>query len=191
MRNRSLFSLIITTIIALIGTTVWAQTPARSAFEDFSFGFAVEQLKQDFGFSAEVTSPYFLWGHAAVTADASYALREGRLDSSPSATALVPYWILRVGSIGVVAVLNDNIRLYGYGGVLFVLPDASFSSAQFVFGGYGGFGFEFFTPVTDHFGISYFIELGTSGAPANAELMDGDPSYMSGFNAEVGLKIYL
>jgi hypothetical protein len=149
------------------------------------------QLKQDFGLSAKVTSPYFLSGHAAVTADAAYAFREGRLDSSPSATAQVPYWILRAGCIGTAAELSENIRLYGYGGLLFVLPDASFSSTQFAFGGYGGFGFEFLIPAKDHFGMSYFIELGTSGAPANAELMDGDPSYMSGFNTEVGLKIYL
>ncbi len=84
---------------------------------------------------------------------------------------------------------NEDIRLYGEGGFLFVFPDSSFDSDTFVFGGYGHFGFEFSMPNTSgSVSLSYFIELGTNGIGAKTNSKD---TYLNGFAVSTGLRVYL
>lgn len=71
--------------------------------------------------------------------------------------------------------VSDIIKLYGEGGAL-LLKDSDVT-----FGGYGIFGFEFFTSKDYKSPISYFIELGARGCP--------DTIY-NGFTSNVGFKFY-
>jgi hypothetical protein len=64
------------------------------------------------------------------------------------------------------------MRLYTEAGGVILFPNNDFSD-DIAFGGYGLFGFEFFThrmsPVT------YFIEAGGMGTSASAEKLSGAP----------------
>lgn len=177
--------------VCLIAATAQAQETAPGSYYGLSLGFSIEQISDDFAMGVRITSPYFLWNYAAATISASYVWREGCLDSNPAVTTWIPYWIFRAGLVGGTLAMGNGIRLYGYGGVLCVLPDPSFDGAQFLIGGYGGFGFEFLLN-RDGQGMSasYFIELGSSGTGAVAELMVGDPIYVNGFSLTVGFKMY-
>ncbi|HEY5825345.1 MAG TPA: hypothetical protein VIT44_13315, partial [Cyclobacteriaceae bacterium] len=62
-----------------------------------------------------------------------------------------------------------------------------FSSEQFVFGGYGLFGFEFFM----HSSSNYFIELGGIGTGARADKIASQPIYSNGFLISTGFRLNL
>jgi hypothetical protein len=104
-----------------------------------------------------------------------------------SITTWVPYSNVSLGIIGVGGKIGDYIRLYGEGGVIGLIPSNKFSSEQFVFGGYGLFGFEFFM----HTSSNYFIEIGGIGTGAREEKIDTQPIYSNGLLISTGFRMYL
>jgi hypothetical protein len=178
-------------ILILSAGTVWAQTENRTRVNDLSINATVENYRNDFSLGARITSPYLLWNHLAFTAAANLTYREGALDTNPGQSVWIPYGVYRLGVIGTSGLIANDMRFYGHGGFVFILPDKRFSTSKFLWGGFGTFGFEFFVTPAQAVPISYFIELGSNGIKAAADLMVSDPIYVNGFSSTVGLKFYL
>src|SRR4051812_20168847 len=102
------------------------------------FGFQINQYQRDFGLGLNLTSPYFARDKIAVRLRGNLMYNESVQNSL---STWVPYSNVSLGLIGVGGKIGDYIRLYGEGGVIGLLPSDKFSSEQFVFGGYGLFGF--------------------------------------------------
>ncbi|MBP7096873.1 MAG: hypothetical protein KBC36_12410 [Spirochaetia bacterium] len=97
-----------------------------------------------------------------------------------------PFWAVRAGLSGYGDWVGGAFRAYGSGGVLFAFPGTGLSDASFAFGGWGAFGLEFRTLRAGVF----FVELGTTGSEATAELADGAPRFLNGFCTSAGLRFY-
>ncbi|BAV94477.1 hypothetical protein [Ichthyobacterium seriolicida] len=95
---------------------------------------------------------------------------------------LVPYFSSTLGWVYIQPV-SKSINVYGESGSVLIIPAYIFSEENFRFGGYGLFGFEFFT---DRYS-SFFIEMGCMGTGARQN--DAYKSvYHNGFLINVGFK---
>lgn len=153
----------------------------------FALGYNLNNFRHDFGFGLNVTSPFFLQDQVAVRFSANTSYFAG-IPAGKGEDEWMPYSIYKLGLIGVGAVVNDLVRLYGEGGVVYVIPNSRFSEEN-RFGGYGHFGFEFFMDRNSP--LCYFIELGSVGVGARAEKIAGKPIYLNGFAVAVGLRFHL
>jgi len=146
-----------------------------------SLSFSLQEWGNEFGTGFQITSPWFWHEKTAVRLGGSVLWKQ---DAN-----WATFYALRLGLVGATFMRNEDIRLYGEGGFLFLFPAASFDSDPFAFGGYGHFGFEFFMPkAIASLSSSYFIELGTNGVGAKT---DSGQSYLNGFSASTGLRVYL
>jgi hypothetical protein len=150
----------------------------------FGIGFQLNQFQKDFGLGINVTSPYFAGKHVAIRLRANYMYFEHINDAK---TIWSPYTNISLGVIGVAGTICDFIQLYGEGGFIGLLPSDKFSSENFVLGGYGIFGFEFYLQKN----FNYFIELGGIGTGATADKLINKPTYSNGFMISTGLRIQL
>jgi len=161
--------------------TVSAQETAVPA--GFSVSFGLNDLAGDFGTSLGIQSPLIL-SHAVVRI-------EGVLQwyNDPGSSEIwYLYTVARAGLAGYSDMLSNFVRLYGYGGIEFAFPGLwteYIDTEAFRFGGYGGFGFEFFFVPS----FCYYIELGTTGSGARSRF---EPRlYRNGFQTTVGLRFFL
>lgn len=154
-------------IIISIGL-IFIITAGAFAERSLSAGYEIGEIGNDFLMGGRVTSPFMFGGYAAVRIAG---------DTAWNRTDWSPYGFFRAGLIGSSGLINDVIRLYGEGGVS-LLWNAD-GSGRSVFGGYGLFGFEFFTGKNSP--LSYFIEMGTLGSSV---------SRLTGFNTRTGLSVY-
>lgn len=155
---------------------------------NLSLSYEIGRLDNDFYIGGTVTSPYFIYNAVAVKAGGGLVFRPGVLDGQ-SSEEWYTYALVKFGLVGA-NLINDYIRTYGEGGILFAFPNEQFSSEEYQFGGYGLWGFEFFmNGITDSW-ISYYIEIGGIGTGAIANRMITDPLYLNGFFTQVGVKIY-
>ena len=151
----------------------------------FAVGMNINHFGNDFGIGLNVTSPYFSGGAVAIRASENYQWFS-YIDKTGT-NVWAGYHNIRVGVLGGNFMLNKSIRLYGEGGVTFLIGNSSFTSQSMVVGGYGLFGFEFFISK----GFSYFIEMGGIGTGASADKIAGKPIYSNGFLSSVGFRINL
>jgi len=174
---KKIFLLIILGTVMISGAALFADGLKKTSH--FAFGGYLVENAQDFGLGIDLTSPYFLWDHAAVrlSGEMSYDHLEWNIS-----------WLAKLGLIGSNTVMDDMIRLYAEGGALFIFPHTNLSDESWFFGGYGHFGFEFFIP--ENKWISYFIELGSIGTGFTAEKVSGTPHFINGFTSKAGLRIY-
>jgi hypothetical protein len=190
MRNRKTVLLVGIAILAM--EAAFAEGPrGPGAYDDLSIGFSVGQDAEDFAIGARVLSPYLFRGVLAFCGSADVIWRSGVLDAGPGTETWAPYWAFKLGVVAGTPPLPNGIRLYGFGGAILALPDASFDADPYAVGGYGGFGFEFLIGGSERFGSSYFLELGSDGIGLRAEGMAGDPIYLNGFTASAGFRMYL
>lgn len=168
---------LITLIIIMISSTAFGQKGSE-------FGFHLSEYDNDFGVGLNYTTPYFIKESVAISTRAN--MQYYRYNKSGE-MEMTPYFNFQLGVLGRKSKINENVFLYGEGGVVGVIPSSSFSSSGFEIGGYGLFGFEF------HFDSynSYFIELGGMGVDAKADKIFGNPIYSNGFIINVGYKITL
>ena len=129
-----------------------------------------------------VTSPYFLQQKMAVRVKGNLMFHEHVQDQE---TVWTPYSNASVGLAGTSGIMHGFLRLYGEGGIIGLFPNSDFSSEDFVFGGYGLFGFEFY--MNRH--SNYFIELGGIGTGANADKLPAKPIYSNGLLLNFGYRI--
>ena len=154
----------------------------------FSMGYNLNDFGHDFGVGINITSPYFANKKVAVKISENFQwLNHIGADGKYTWTG---YNNVRIGMVSGGFMLNNTIRLYGEGGVTFLISPSTITSNTTHAGGYGLFGFEFFinTPKNN---LSYFIELGGIGTGAIADKVAASPIYSNGFMSSVGFRIYL
>lgn len=173
--------------IKIIFLALFALPFALTAQENkgFEFGFQLSEYQQDFGYGLSVTTPYVFNKNVAFRLRANQQAlnsvnNQGKTDWSP-------YYNLSFGVFGQRSMIAEKIALYGEGGVIGILPNSDFSDEDFVFGGYGLFGFEFYFDQN----FSYYFEAGGVGTDATADKLPGEPIYSNGFLMNVGFRIIL
>jgi len=186
------FAVIVFVLIAMIGES---NAQEQKISNKFALGFQINQYQKDFGLGLNLTSPYFANNNMAVRFRANLMFNEHFENGSDTdgkdskddkdGTTWTPYSNLSLGFFGVAGIVADFIRLYGEGGVICILPSSEFSSDSYVMGGYGLFGFEFYT----YSKFNYFIELGGLGTGASADKIPGEPIYSNGFMISTGFRI--
>jgi len=152
----------------------------RIAGDGFAIGYGLTDGAGDFGSRLEITTPWILAGHAAARISGTLFWRD---------TNWKPYFTVRAGLIGASFMASSDIRLYGEGGVILLLPPEASDSRSYAIGGFGHFGFEFFLDRANS-KISYFVEIGSNAISARADKEEGKPFYLSGFSTAVGLRWY-
>ena len=83
--------------------------------------------------------------------------------------------------------VGDYIKIYGEGGMIMLLPSDKFSSEDFVIGGYGIFGIEFFMSRFS----DYFLEIGYVSTGAIEDKIVTQPYYSNGLIISTGFRVYL
>lgn len=151
--------------------TILVLISAGGLFADnsLSVGFEIGEVGPDLVLGARITSPWLFGGYAAARVSGDIAWNSGSLWS--------PYGVFRAGLIGSSGMINEFARLYGEGGGMLYWNEDS--AGAIVLGGYGTFGFEFFTGEGSP--VSYFIEAGTNGSSLTR---------LTGFDVKTGLSIY-
>lgn len=150
----------------------------------FGFGMQLNKHQDDFGLGLNLTSPFFLYDRMAVRIRGNIMFNE---HTENNLATLTPYSNFSIGFIGVGGKVGDYIRLYGEGGVILLLPSDNFSTEDYVWGGYGHIGFEFFMSNFNN----YFIEIGHVGTGAKQEKIATQPLYSNGMMINTGLRFYL
>lgn len=162
--------------------TTAQEAPSPPTFgEETRWGFQLGRYQDDFAVGLNLTSPYFANGRAGVRLRGNVAFHE---HLSGGTVTWSPYGNVSLGLIGVSGRVGESIRLYGEGGLLGLFPSDDFSSETFEMGGYGLFGFSFFSSP----GSSYFIELGGAGIGARADALSTNPVYSNGLVISVGFR---
>ncbi|MBN1797491.1 MAG: hypothetical protein JW822_02875 [Spirochaetales bacterium] len=174
--------------LVLVFLCLFYQFASAQKGNNLSFSYEIGRLDNDFYIGGTVTSPYFIYNAVAVRAGGGLVFRPGVPDGQSSEE----WYTYALGKVGLVGanLINEFIRAYGEGGLLFVFPNQEFSSTEFQFGGYGLWGFEFFMSGITNSWVSYYIELGGIGTGAIADKMTAHPLYLNGFFTQVGIKIY-
>jgi len=155
----------------------------ESINKNFGIGGHVSQYQRDFGIGLTITSPYFANERMAVRLKGNLMWNEHL--NNASETTWSPYSNLCLGFVQSVGEINNFLRIYGEGGAILLLPSSEFSSTSAHFGGYGLFGFEFFSD--KH--LNYFFEAGGVGTGAKADKVSGSPIYSNGFLMNVGVRV--
>lgn len=167
------------TVFCLMGI-VDAQAEKNS--NTLGIGLQLNQYQKDFGLGVNLTSPYFAYNKVAVRLRANLMFNEHIKNNE---TRWTPYSNISLGLIGVAGKVGNYIRLYGEGGVICLFPSNEFSSEDFVFGGYGLFGYEFYMNGNSN----YFIEIGGVGTAAKADNITNEPIYSNGLLISTGFRM--
>lgn len=165
------------TLLVLAIITLGAGADQESAAET-SFGFLLNEYVDDFGLGAQITSP-FLFDILAfrVTGTVQFS----RIND------WAPWGTLQAGILGGSKLVSGFARFYGEGGAILAFPDSGLSTAQTAWGGYGHFGFEFFTGIDSP--IAYFLEVGATGSGLRADKQSGS-LILNGLRIQVGFRGY-
>lgn len=175
----------LTTILILItfNSIAYAQEQEVPLNNGIGIGFNVTQIQKDFGLGLNVVSPYFFQKKMAIRVRGNFMFNENNPDSLVRWT---PYSNFSVGLIGVGGMISQRIRLYGEGGAICLIPSKELSNNDFVMGGYGVLGFEFFVSK----GFNYYLEIGGVGTGARAEKIINKPIYSNGFLIGTGIRLF-
>ena len=174
-------SKIVIMLIIFISLSASAQEKQK---ENPSFGFQLNQFQNDFGLGVNLSSASFLKNSITVRLRLNAMFYE--YVSEDLKTEWEPYGNIMLG-FSSSHHISEAVALYGEGGVIGVLPSNKFSDSDFVIGGYGLFGFEFY--FADEF--CYFFEAGAVGIGATADKIPTEPIYSNGFVMSVGWKLKL
>ena len=159
----------------------------QDSYNDTSVGFMLDGGNGDFSTGIGVTSPWFFGSSLALQAAAMQSWYMHGVDSATGEEDWKPYTSYKLGLMGGGTTVSGFMRMYGAGGLLYILPNRAVSEKKSVTGSYGAFGFEFLSGRS----LNYYIELGTKGIAANADKLPGKPLYGNGFSSTVGFRYYL
>jgi hypothetical protein len=154
----------------------------ESISSKMGIGFNLSEYQNNFGLGLHITSPYFVYNRIAIRLKGNLMYNEYVKDQK---TKWEPYSNLSLGIVGVGGEIKNNMRIYGEGGPVFLFPSNDFSSEEFVFGGYGLFGFEFYMSPS----FNYHIEIGGVGTGATADKIKNKPFYSNGLLINTGFRI--
>jgi hypothetical protein len=148
-------------------------------------GFMIQEFAGDFGLGLQLDIPTaqhwpviwlagsWLWKEIPVNND----FGEARFQT------------VRLGLASKSFKVDDQIRVYGEGGVKAILLNDELSTESLELGGYGLFGFEFF--VREYGGSAIFLEMGGSSVGNGIERKEGIPTLGSGFMMGAGFRLAL
>jgi len=172
-------------IILFLVSFVFTANAQRSDINTgLGIGFQINQYQRDFGLGVNLTSPYFADDKIAIRLRGNLMFNEHVENNE---TTWSPYSNISLGLIGVGGYVGDNIKLYGEGGMIGLLPPEEISSDSFKFGGYGLFGFEFYMKSSNN----YFIEIGGVGTGAKADKLPNSPIFSNGLIVSAGFRIHI
>lgn len=157
--------------------------------DGFGVGFKLNQVQGDFGLGLDFTSPSFIHNSVSVRLNTLYFFRE-HFSTEEGENTWTPYFVGRLGLVGIGGKPAPFLRLYGEGGCLIGIGSNEFTSEDNFFGGYGLFGFEFFMSQEAAEIVSYYIELGGTGGGGRADKIFGNPIYHNGFTIGSGFRFY-
>ena len=169
-------------LTVFIGLSFFSFSQENTMSNGIGIGYQITQHQDDFGLGLNLTSPYFANEKLAIRARGNVMWHDHI--NSDFKNTWSEYYNFSLGFIGVSGKIADFIRIYGEGGVIALLPSSNFSNEDLEIGGYGLFGFEFFS--SPHF--NYFIELGGVGTGAQADKLGTEPIYSNGFLVNVGFR---
>ncbi len=155
-----------------------------------AIGYGIGQYQNDFGLNLNITSPYAIKDRFALRTSGGiqwfeyYDQKTGRMEWSL-------YNAFKLGVVGVGGTIGHNIRLYGEGGAVMILPNKVFSGENMAWGGYGHFGFEFLMTRGTRTCVTYYVELGGIGKASRAEKLPESPIYSNGFTAAAGVRFHI
>ncbi|MCB0480288.1 MAG: hypothetical protein KDC83_02605 [Flavobacteriales bacterium] len=162
----------------------------KSKSNQFSFGMKLVNVQDDFGMGLDFTSPYFVYNSLAVRLNTLIQFHD-HFDPTLKEDTWSPYFVSRLGLVGVGGRPAPFLRLYGEGGAVVGVPSSNISNEGVFMGGYGLFGFEMFMSANEGEVASYYIELGATGAGARGDLLLNNPIYYNGFSIGTGFRFYL
>ena len=165
----------------IIGSANIIEAQEESISNGFSAGFHLNQYQNDFGMGLNITSPFFMHNYLAIRLRGNLMFNQHPENNE---TTWTPYSNVSLGVIGVGGKVGEHIRLYGEGGAIALFPAEEFSTETLEIGGYGLFGFEFYTYPR----FNYFIEIGGIGTGAKADKIAGAPIYSNGLLISVGFR---
>lgn len=175
---------------------------------EFSFGFGVQRLQDEFGLVASFTSPYFAEGHLAVRLEGGVGwypdLRSLPADADETSFgALSLYGHTRLLGVAATRIGLASGRLYVALGPSLLFLDPQLSSQEVTPGVVGLFGAEFFAG-DDYraWPVSLFFEVGGTAHAASADIENriGEPEpsgstvdrpIATGLALSAGMRIYL
>jgi hypothetical protein len=181
---RKVFSKI-TVLLGLFIVAFSSKAQQKQIVNDgIGIGFQINQFQQDFGFGVQVSSPSFWNKSAVLRLKTNLVFHEHLLQGQFEWSG---YQNIALGLAGYGGWITENIRIYGEGGLMGLLPSGNFSSESFVLSGYGSFGTELYASQ----GFHYFLEIGVAPTRARADLVPGNPFYHNGFFTTMGLRYNL
>ena len=168
-----------------IGISFLSQAQEKNLNKRITGGFQLSHYQKDFGIGLNLTSPRFIHEVLAVRLKGNLMWNE-HLDNNIEST-WSEYSNVSLGITALAGKVGENVKVYGEGGVIYIMPSSNFSTESYDLGGYGLFGFEFYF----HPNFSYYIELGGMGTGAKADKVPGEPIYSNGFTTSVGFRFIL
>lgn len=149
----------------------------------FKMGFQLQELQGSFGLGLDFTVPLpSYWPSLRVAGHWNWLEVPG--EGSPE---LADFQTIRLGIAPDGWQVAEQIRVYGEGGALFIIAGNEVSNKSFTTGGYGLFGFEFFTAKTHR--SSLFIEMGATSAGLRVERPSGIPRFGAGLLLGAGFRV--
>jgi hypothetical protein len=183
MIRLSILKLTVLLGLMLVAFSVNAQQK-KTINDGIGIGFQINQFQQDFGFGVQVSSPSFWNNGAVLRLKTNLVFHEHLMQGQYEWSG---YQNIALGLAGYGGWVTENIRIYGEGGLMGLLPSENFSSESFVLSGYGSFGTELYASQ----GFHYFLEVGVAPTRARADLVPGKPSFHNGFFTTMGLRYNL
>ncbi|MEZ4930886.1 MAG: hypothetical protein R2788_01985 [Saprospiraceae bacterium] len=177
MKNLS-FHLVIVLLFFACANSVVAQRELP-----FRVGFQLTELHSDFGLGLNLDVP--LPGKLPTLRLAGNWHWLEIPGETRSQTA--SFQTIRLGIANEGWEVAEKIKVYGEGGVLFLLPANMLSGDGLATGGYGLFGFEFFAKEMN--GSSLFLEVGGTSAGRRVERRESVPTFGAGLLLGAGLRV--
>lgn len=147
---------IVSLIVSYLFVSTFFAQENKNINNGIGVGYHIAQYQVDFGIGLNFNSPHFFNKRVGVRLKSNLMFHQG---IENEVYTWIAYGNVSLGIVGISGYVNDRIRLYGEGGVIGLILSERMSSADFLTGGYGLFGFEF---LYSHFG-NYFIEIGGVG----------------------------
>lgn len=148
-------------------------------------GFQLQELQASFGLGLHVTVPLpRYWPNVRVAGNWHWLEVPG--ETGPQ---LADFQTFRIGLASDGWQVAEKIRVYGEGGTLLIHAGSKLSDKALTPGGYGLFGFEFFTNRAG--GSSLYLEMGATSAGLRVERPDGIPRFGAGFLLGAGFRVAL
>lgn len=151
----------------------------------FRVGFQLQELQGDFGLglNLDVSLPG-KWPTVRIAGNWHWLEILGETRSQTAS-----FQTIRLGLANKGWEVADKIKVYGEGGALFLLPENALSGDPLATGGYGLFGFEFFTEKMN--GSALFLQVGGTAVGRRVERREAVPAFGAGLLLGAGFRIAL